>query len=58
MKIKEKINQLIDKKKEELANSGGPTSNYNISAEAEIIVRGPDGKIKSKTKANKTVINL
>ena len=31
---------------------GGPLANWNMGAEAEIIVRGPDGKIKHKQIAN------
>ncbi len=59
MKIQEKLKNMIDKKKSELAKrGGGPNSVADIAAEAEIVVRGPDGKIKSTHKATKTEITL
>lgn len=57
MNIMEKLRSIAG----ERAAEGTPARRNplaNVKAEAEIVVRGPDGKIKSTHKANKTVINL
>lgn len=59
MKIKETLRKIVDKNKEEIAKSGGgPAADSKVTAEAVIEVRGPDGKVKSTHKANKTKITL
>lgn len=57
MNISEKLKSMIDRKQEGF--KGAPNNpGYDIAAEAEAIVRGPDGKIKSRHTANKTEITL
>lgn len=58
MNIQERLKQMVDTVKSEKAKSGGPNPNYQIGAEAEIVVRGPNGEIKNKVKANNTEITL
>ena len=59
MKIQEKLKSMINKKKSELAKSGGgPNGKADIAAEAVIVVRGANGEIKSEHTATRTEITL
>ena len=59
MKIRETLNKMVEDKKEELAKKGGgPNPSYQMGAEATIVVRGPDGKVKGEYKANNSVVTL
>lgn len=58
MKIQEKLKQMINKVKAEVASNSGPNPEAKTKAEAEIIIRGPNGKIKSRHTATNTNITL
>jgi len=59
MKIKETLDRMVQQKKDELAKKGGgPNPNTKMGAEATIVIKGPDGKVKGTHTANKTIINL
>ena len=60
MKIQETLRNMVDQKKAELAKKGGggPNASQEITATAEIVVRGKDGKVKQKIEANNTEITL
>lgn len=50
---------MVEDKKAELSKGGGGTNaESKVAAEAEIVVRSPDGKVKSKQKATNTEVNL
>ena len=50
---------MVQQKKDELAKKGGgPNPNTKMGAEATIVIKGPDGKVKGTHTANKTIINL
>lgn len=56
MNIQERIKKFAEDQKK--ARPGGPTAEQELGAEAEVVVRGPDGKIKGKYKAERTEITI
>ena len=56
MKLQERIKKMMEG--QEKKGGGGPSAMADMGAEAEIVVRGPDGKVKGKYKAEKTEITL
>ncbi len=59
MKIQETLRNMVDKKKAEIAKGGGgPSADQELTATAEVVVRGADGKIKQKIEASNTEITL
>jgi len=56
MKLQEQIKKFAEDQQK--ARPGGPSAEQELGAEAEVVVRGPDGKVKGKYKAEKTEITI
>jgi len=52
------ISDFIQRVKQEAVARGGPNAMARATAEAEIVVRSPDGKIKTIKRAKKRILDF